>query len=1124
MITPLPWKGEQNPAYALLSTPHHAKRQGLAPTLAVGPSVPAGVLKDSISQPARQTSRRLIEVSKQQPCNICGRTEGYCKVDTANDQWLCSQTVDSVRVGEVVTGRDCGRWARIGGKSDWALFRLDQPRERTNQTVRSVHCRPKPQHAVIPLLGVSERDEAFGRMLEQLTLEPEHHADLIQRGFTDEQITAAGFRTIKAGFTLNNCPDHLPGFRNGQFAGQSGFLLPIRTIDGMVVGFQTRSANGYRWASIEGNYRLPIDEPPLVFLPGTTKEIFLAEGTGAKPAFINQTTGSMVVGASGARWNGSPKQIAELVAAHPDATFTLLPDAGSTLNPRITDNYRQTAELFSRLGVELGFQWWDQLEKGTDPDADETAFWANGIRLLSTEFFSDEFRQQCEEKISTRNQVSPASPNESSESESFIPKDAVDTTKPTLLIQAPMGSGKTELIKQTIHADETRTLCATHRRNLSRNGAARVAKQPYVEEGDTFDPISGEKALGLDVAVGDWSCIDSWHARSALKRTPSEISNSRVVYDEIDQLLQHVLTSTTCIGERSDILATLHQGLPQTAQLIGASATLDDITVEWVEAVTQRPVHVHRHISNAPRWKHSFLDSQAHAIGQIIKAVSCGENVLIATSDTGDDEKGSDIGAHNLIGTLRQHCAGLDETNTAAFTSASIAAGEQGSRQKLFMRDPVSAVRELRVAIYSPVAETGVDINLKGHFDKVFVLSSGRTMTAQAVVQAAARLRDPDAQRFFWVPKSSPVQEGHGITDWKELVAVTLKQTAEQTLMGVLRSNSLRNNVAPHNCPHLRAWAKFQIRSELTAKHYRFVIEALLKEFGSERNAASVVTQSDKVAAKQVKEFTKQKRAEADLAVITAPTPDRSDFELATREQKVAGRRRQKIETRSGKTLSPENTSEVEVRQLEKAFTPLKFRHLLSHPHLAKTIDHEAAKRMSGFEGDTRKLHTKNKVDHLLAMGADRILQTGVVLNGNSPEALHINQYLHEHGRELTLLFGKKARAYNQPMRAVSWLASLVGLKTAELGEVRRNGRLVTEYRLIEAFDAVDVEQILGHWTSRPEVITGVKPRIQEPSPQLNSVGELVNKEETEASFPTARAADLPDWCMDVPSGWDIIR
>ena len=160
-----------------------------------------------------------------------------------------------------------------------------------------------------------------------------------------------------------------------------------------MVGFQTRSANSYRWVPIDGKYRPPIDDPALVFLPGTTDAFYLLESTGPKPTFINQSTGAITVGASGDRWNGSRKQIEQLVKRYPDPTFTLLPDAGSTLNPSFNDHYQQTADLFSSLNVELGIQWWDQLEKGIDDDADETTFWTNGSRLLTSEIFGQDFRQ-----------------------------------------------------------------------------------------------------------------------------------------------------------------------------------------------------------------------------------------------------------------------------------------------------------------------------------------------------------------------------------------------------------------------------------------------------------------------------------------------------------------------------------------------------------------------------------------------------------------------------------------------------------------------------------------------------------------------------------------------------------
>jgi hypothetical protein len=1127
MITPLPWKGEQNPAYALLSPQHQSRRQGTFSDAITGGSVTDSLQFESTRYASRQGSRRLKEVDKRCPCNICGRTEGYCKVDVANNLCYCSQTVDSVRVGETVVGKDSAIWARIGGKSDWALFKVHQPLDRSNQPAKRIEQKPRPQQPVTPLLGIKERHEAFSRLLIELELSEADRNNLLRRGFTAEQIAAAGFKSIESKHFLKDCPAHLPGFVKGHYEGQSGFLLPIRTIDGEIVGFQTRSAKGYRWTSIEGNYRLPCDEPPLVFLSGSTSVIYLVEGTGPKPAFINQTTGAMVVGASGARWSGSPLQMAELIKRHPLATFVLLPDAGSIENPRITDNYSQTAALFTEHKRELSFQWWNQLEKGIDPDADETPFWVDGRQILSSDFFSDYFKQSCLEMIAARKQVEPVTPTETSTSASFIPENAVDMSQPTVLIQAGMGEGKTEEIKKTVHSDDRRTLLVTHRRNLSRNGAARIAKLPYVEEGETFDPITGEHRYGLDTRIGDCSCIDSWHENSSLKRTPAELDGSRVVLDEIDQVLQHALTSTTCIGERTDILALLHKGLPRTAQLIGASATLDDITAEWVAAVTGRAVHIHRHVSTGAQWDHSFLQSKSHAIGQIIKAVSSGENILIATSDTGDDEKGSEIGAHNLLGTLRQHCADLNESNSDAFTSASINAGARDSRQKAFMRDPVAVVKDLRLAIYSPVAETGIDINLKGHFDKVFVLSSGRTMSPQAVVQSAARLRDSNAPRFFWVPTASPQQEGHGITDWKELLSTTLKNpSSKASLLEVAQVNALRSFVPADECPHLRAWAKFKVRDELCAKHYRFVVETLLKNFGSERKSASAVTDHDKELAKEVRAFTKEKKDEAAKVVITAPKPDTSEYESASREEKLAGNRRQKIEFRSGKTLDPSNTSIKEVGQLEKAFGPLRLRHLLANPELADVIDAEASKKMSGFEGDTRKLTARARVNHLIAMGAQKILTSGVVLDGGTDEVQELNQYLGEHKKELSLLFGKRAHYYMRPMNAVEWLASLVGLKIELLGRKRSGDETNKQYMLIEQFKDIDVKGIFKHWTAHPEVVTGQKSPKQKPSPRLETVSLLLNKKETQVDKdtpkdtpqlpepPAQEQLDLPDWML----------
>ena len=1039
------------------------------------------------SKPTKSSRGRWIEVSRRFSCNICGRTEGFCKFEQQAGHWFCSQVVDSIRVSAVVTALDGGRWARIGGRSDWAVFKPDEAFDRT---ARPVTLTPKSKPSVTPLLGVEQRHAAFSRLLALLALSAADHADLTRRGFTADQIKAAGFCSIQNGFRLPDAPAHLPGFSGNRYSGQSGYLLPIRTIDGLVVGFQTRSANGYRWASVDGNYRLPIDEPPLVFLSGTTSQIFLAEGTGAKPAFINQTTGAMVIGASGGRWNGSPKQIAELIQRFPDATFTLLPDAGCIQNPRITANYQATAALFGQHGVELGFQWWNQLEKGTDPDADETAFWTDGIRLLSTEFFSDEFRQTCEEKILVRRAHQLTRQPTTTSEGVYLPAGSIPIDKPMVALHAPMGSGKTEVMVNHINNSSRRTIAACHRRNLSRNFSARTKTIPHRQDGELFCPISGDSLITGVPAAGDSSCIDSWHRGSSVKRTPEDFEGSTFVMDEADQGVDHLLRGKTCKQFRGDIIDTFRDGLPLAEQTIIASGTLDDITVDLYEAATGHTVHLHRHISTADRWSHSFLNSETHALGQIVQAVEAGQNILISTSDAGDENKFSRIGAHILLAYLRNHCPDLNETNSDAFSSSSIAAGATDSRQKLFMRDPVSAVRGLRVAIYSPVAETGVDINLRGHFNSVFVLSSGFTMTPQAVVQAACRLRDPNAHRFFWAPNSSPRQKGHGITDPQELITTILEDAAYNEARFSLNSiyaSLTRNDLKPSEDPFLQAWAKLEIRAELDNKHYRFVIKSLLKDFGSEQKQASVVTKLDKNTAKDVRQFTNQKKTDAAIAVITAPLPGTPEFDAAPRELKDAGRRRQKIEITTGKTLSPKNTSGKEILQTIKAIGPLKQRFLLQHPELAITIDNEARKNISSWIPDVASINTANRIEALIEMGARNLLQPGAVWSSANPEIQQLNAYLGQHSSRLRRWFGGKPKKYADPIRALDWLVKVVGMKTAPLEKTRINGQQVTPQQIQESHNEVNVDAIFAHWRQNPAIVTGTTAK-REPLLRLEPV------------------------------------
>lgn len=94
---------------------------------------------------------------------------------------------------------------------------------------------------------------AYEILLRELTLDEKHKNNLINRGFTLEKIEDLGFKSYprmrsQLAKTVSKAVDveGVPGFwknanNEWQLAGESGLMIPVRNIDGMVVGIKIRS-------------------------------------------------------------------------------------------------------------------------------------------------------------------------------------------------------------------------------------------------------------------------------------------------------------------------------------------------------------------------------------------------------------------------------------------------------------------------------------------------------------------------------------------------------------------------------------------------------------------------------------------------------------------------------------------------------------------------------------------------------------------------------------------------------------------------------------------------------------------------------------------------------------------
>ena len=139
-------------------------------------------------------------------------------------------------------------------------------------------------------------------------------------------------------------------------------------------------------------------------------------------------------------------------------------------------------------------------------------------------------------------------------------------------------------------------------------------------------------------------------------------------------------------------------------------------------------------------------------------------------------------------------------------------------------------------------------------------------------------------------------------------------------------------------------------------------------------------------------------------------------------------------------------------------------------------------------------------------MGARDLLQPGKVWSSADSEVQRLNDYLGDNSARLRMLFGKKAKRYSDPVRALSWLAGMVGLKTDALDKTRLNGQQVTPQRIVECHDAIDVDAIQAHWLHHPAIVTGIQRSrnpLQSLKPVPNSLTDKRNTSDLGTHVPT---------------------
>jgi Domain of unknown function (DUF3854) len=396
-------------------------------------------------------------------------------------------------------------------------------------------------------------------------------------------------------------------------------------------------------------------------------------------------------------------------------------------------------------------------------------------------------------------------------------------------IDSPKGSGKTEFFAETVKLAKSlgkKVYFITHRTSLGKQLGGRTGV-PYIED-VLKNPAIGENGYGL--------CIDSLHPNSQAKFKFQGCAGAYIFIDEIVQWIRHLIFSDTCVKERKAILDTLRNLLMFVQQTGGrvfiADADLNDTAIDFIQKLMglDKAFIVKNEQKPTPYTVHNYQDKDATRLVQnVIQALKTGKKLLLFT---GGQKENSKFGTQNLENFIGKKCQelGLD-IKILRVDSATVKDPTHPAFGCTSFVNDTNLVNQIfpdyDLVIYSPTLETGVSIDIKGHFDAVYGIGQG-LQECDSFRQALDRLREP-VDRHIWVSSRGLSRVGTG--DTIPYYLIRNEKLQANTTATILMRAGLEMPKPEDNRLFLEAYANLGAITNLNAKKYReTIIEGIKKE------------------------------------------------------------------------------------------------------------------------------------------------------------------------------------------------------------------------------------------------------------------------------------------------------
>jgi hypothetical protein len=164
------------------------------------------------------------------------------------------------------------------------------------------------------------------------------------------------------------------------------------------------------------------------------------------------------------------------------------------------------------------------------------------------------------------------------------------------------------------------------------------------------------------------------------------------------------------------------------------------------------------------------------------------------------------------------------------------------------------------VILASPAVETGISLDVKGHFSSVWAIAQG-VQTVNSVCQALSRVRE-NVPRYLWVAKYGFNAVGNGSSSIPSLLTSSEKLT--QTNIRLIQQSdyaALEDLDGGFQSESLLCWAKFAVRINAGMVNYREAVLAHLAQEGhvieaTQKQPNKVASTSEQTAQVQANQLT----------------------------------------------------------------------------------------------------------------------------------------------------------------------------------------------------------------------------------------------------------------------------